>query len=58
MGDTIVLVTISDFPKDCPARATYQVGKLPLDAAVEIEAIALSGDLVVAEAGPCPCART
>ncbi|XP_063827791.1 2-iminobutanoate/2-iminopropanoate deaminase [Ostrinia nubilalis] len=46
------------FPKDCPARATYQVGKLPLGAAVEIEAIALSGDLVVAEAGPCPCART
>uniref|UniRef100_A0A2A4JF56 Uncharacterized protein n=1 Tax=Heliothis virescens TaxID=7102 RepID=A0A2A4JF56_HELVI len=46
------------FPKDFPARATYQVGKLPLDAAVEIEAIALSGDLVVAEAGPCPCART
>uniref|UniRef100_A0A2H1X0W4 SFRICE_010766 n=1 Tax=Spodoptera frugiperda TaxID=7108 RepID=A0A2H1X0W4_SPOFR len=46
------------FPKDYPARATFQVGKLPLDAAVEIEAIALSGDLVVAEAGPCPCART
>ncbi|XP_045767090.1 rutC family protein HP_0944-like [Maniola jurtina] len=45
------------FPKDCPARATYQVGKLPLGAAVEIEAIALSGDLVVTEAGPCPCAR-
>ncbi|KOB76132.1 Ubiquitin fusion degradation protein 1-like protein [Operophtera brumata] len=46
------------FPKDYPARATYQVAKLPQDAAVEIEAIALSGDLVVAEAGPCPCART
>ncbi|KAM3966171.1 reactive intermediate imine deaminase A homolog UK114 [Aphomia sociella] len=46
------------FPKDCPARATYQVAKLPKDAAVEIEAIALSGDLVVAEAGPCPCSRT
>ncbi|KAF9419024.1 hypothetical protein HW555_004351 [Spodoptera exigua] len=46
------------FPKDCPARATFQVGKLPMDAAVEIEAIALSGDLVIAEAGPCPCART
>ncbi|XP_072947383.1 2-iminobutanoate/2-iminopropanoate deaminase [Epargyreus clarus] len=45
------------FPKDCPARATYQVAKLPLGAAVEIEAVALSGDLVVAEAGPCPCAR-
>ncbi|XP_053606639.1 2-iminobutanoate/2-iminopropanoate deaminase-like [Plodia interpunctella] len=46
------------FPKDYPARATYQVAKLPMGAAVEIEAIALSGDLVVAEAGPCPCART
>ncbi|CAH0584294.1 unnamed protein product [Chrysodeixis includens] len=65
---TILLARISDFQvvnqvyaeyfsKDCPARATFQVGKLPLDAAVEIEAIALSGDLVVAEAGPCPCAR-
>ncbi|RVE41971.1 hypothetical protein evm_013380 [Chilo suppressalis] len=46
------------FPKDCPARATYQVARLPMGAAVEIEAIALSGDLVIAEAGPCPCART
>ncbi|KAL0822533.1 hypothetical protein ABMA28_004580 [Loxostege sticticalis] len=66
---TILLASMDDFqavnqvyaeyfPKDCPARATYQVGKLPLGAAVEIEAIALSGDLVVAEAGPCPCART
>lgn len=43
----------SDFPKNCPARATYQVGRLPLGAAVEIEAIALSGDLVI-EAAPCP----
>ncbi|KOB63624.1 Ubiquitin fusion degradation protein 1-like protein [Operophtera brumata] len=40
------------FRKDYPARATYQVAKLPMGAAVEIEAIALSGDLVVAEAGP------
>ncbi|VVC86723.1 unnamed protein product [Leptidea sinapis] len=45
------------FPRDCPARATYQVAKLPLGAAVEIEAIALSGDLVIAEAGPCPCSK-
>ena len=50
-------VYVSVFPKDFPARATFQVGKLPMDAAVEIEAIALSGDLVVAEAGPCPCAK-
>ncbi|XP_026730865.1 uncharacterized protein LOC113495990 [Trichoplusia ni] len=59
MGDFQVVnqVYAEYFPKDCPARATFQVGKLPLDAAVEIEAIALSGDLVVAEAGPCPCAR-
>ncbi|XP_075979119.1 reactive intermediate imine deaminase A homolog UK114 [Anticarsia gemmatalis] len=46
------------FTKDHPARATFQVAKLPRDAAVEIEAIALSGDLVIAESGPCPCART
>lgn len=49
---------ISDFTKDQPARATFQVAKLPKDAEVEIEAIALSGDLVVAVAGPCPCTRT
>ncbi|XP_023948801.2 2-iminobutanoate/2-iminopropanoate deaminase-like [Bicyclus anynana] len=45
------------FTRDCPARATFQVGKLPLGAAVEIEAIALSGDLTIAEAGPCPCSK-
>ncbi|KAI5645400.1 endoribonuclease l-PSP domain-containing protein [Phthorimaea operculella] len=45
------------FQGDYPARATYQVAKLPKDAAVEIECIALSGDLVVAEAGPCPCSK-
>ncbi|KAI5645401.1 endoribonuclease l-PSP domain-containing protein [Phthorimaea operculella] len=45
------------FTKDCPARATYQVAKLPKDAAVEIECIALSGDLVISEVGPCPCTR-
>ncbi|XP_022124732.1 2-iminobutanoate/2-iminopropanoate deaminase [Pieris rapae] len=65
---TILLANLDDFqvvnqiyaqyfPKDPPARATYQVARLPLGAAVEIEAIALSGDLVIAEAGPCPCAR-
>lgn len=47
----------SDFKKYAPARATYQVAKLPMGAAVEIEAIALSGELVVSEAGPCPCTR-
>ncbi|CAB3251609.1 unnamed protein product [Arctia plantaginis] len=66
---TILLANMEDFPavnkiyaeyftKDQPARATFQVAKLPKDAAVEIEAIALSGDLVVAVAGPCPCTRT
>ncbi|OWR51745.1 2-iminobutanoate/2-iminopropanoate deaminase-like [Danaus plexippus] len=45
------------FTKDCPARASYQVARLPLGASVEIEVVALSGDLVIAEAGPCPCAR-
>lgn len=48
---------VSDFKKYAPARATYQVAKLPLGAAVEIEAIALSGPVVVTEAGPCPCTR-
>jgi 2-iminobutanoate/2-iminopropanoate deaminase len=32
------------FPKDPPARTTIQAGKLPLDMAVEIDAIALGGD--------------
>lgn len=51
------LISFTDFPKACPARMTYEVSRLPLGAAVEIEAIALCGDLVIAEAGPCPCAR-
>ncbi len=29
------------FPTDPPARSTFQVGKLPLDAMVEIEAVAV-----------------
>ncbi|CAH1155620.1 unnamed protein product [Phaedon cochleariae] len=33
------------FKKDFPARSTYQVGKLPLNAAVEIEVIAAIGDV-------------
>lgn len=33
----------SFFPKDPPARTTIQAAKLPLDIAVEIEAIALPG---------------
>ncbi|CAB3251611.1 unnamed protein product [Arctia plantaginis] len=45
------------FPKYSPARATFQVAKLPKDAEVEIEAIALSGDLIVtvAKSDPCKC---
>lgn len=31
------------FTKDYPARSTFQVGKLPLGAMVEIEAIAVTG---------------
>jgi 2-iminobutanoate/2-iminopropanoate deaminase len=31
------------FPKDPPARATFQVAKLPLDGLVEIEAVAYMG---------------
>ncbi|XP_052741778.1 2-iminobutanoate/2-iminopropanoate deaminase-like [Bicyclus anynana] len=65
---TVLLVNMDDFQvfnkvyaeyfsKDCPARSTYQVSKLPLGAAVEIEAVALCGDLVIEEMGTCPCAR-
>ena len=32
------------FPTDRPARTCIQVARLPLDAAVEIEAIAVTGD--------------
>lgn len=31
---------VSDFPSPAPARATYQVAALPLDAKIEIECIA------------------
>ncbi|KAH8233958.1 hypothetical protein KR032_005018 [Drosophila birchii] len=31
------------FNKDCPARSCFQVAKLPMDALVEIESIALTG---------------
>ncbi|XP_071498695.1 2-iminobutanoate/2-iminopropanoate deaminase-like isoform X1 [Diadema antillarum] len=34
------------FPTKHPARAAYQVARLPLDAAVEIEAIAVLGHIV------------
>ncbi|GJQ84156.1 hypothetical protein Trydic_g2835 [Trypoxylus dichotomus] len=33
------------FKKDFPARSTFQVGKLPMGASVEIEVIAASGDV-------------
>ncbi|XP_015518128.1 2-iminobutanoate/2-iminopropanoate deaminase isoform X1 [Neodiprion pinetum] len=53
---TILLNSIDDFSavnevykefftKDYPARSTFQVGKLPLGAKVEIEAIALTGEV-------------
>ncbi|XP_017786712.1 PREDICTED: ribonuclease UK114 [Nicrophorus vespilloides] len=53
---TIFLNDINDFPavndvykefftKDFPARSTYQVGKLPLGATVEIEVIACTGEV-------------
>lgn len=31
---------VSDFPSPAPARATYQVAALPMDAKIEIECIA------------------
>ncbi|CAD7083029.1 unnamed protein product [Hermetia illucens] len=33
------------FSHDCPARSAFQVARLPLDALVEIECIALTGDV-------------
>lgn len=53
---TVLLADIKDFPvineiyeeyfgENPPARSTFQVGKLPLDARIEIEAIAASGDV-------------
>lgn len=36
---------ITVFSKNFPARSTVQVAKLPLNAAVEIEAIALVGEV-------------
>lgn len=33
------------FCKDFPARSCFQVAKLPMDALVEIECIALTGDV-------------
>lgn len=35
-----VVWMVSDFPSPAPARATYQVAALPLDAKIEIECIA------------------
>lgn len=36
-SDTVYL---ADFPAPAPARSTYQVAALPLDAKIEIECIA------------------
>jgi hypothetical protein len=36
----VVVWMFSDFPSPAPARATYQVAALPLDAKIEIECIA------------------
>lgn len=38
-------IRVSVFHSDFPARSTIQIAKLPLDAAIEIEAIALTGDV-------------
>lgn len=39
------MLCFSVFTKDFPARSCIQVAKLPLDAAFEIEAIALTGEI-------------
>lgn len=36
----IQMVFVADFPAPAPARSTYQVAALPLDARIEIECIA------------------
>ncbi|KAG5887849.1 hypothetical protein JTB14_005615 [Gonioctena quinquepunctata] len=56
LKSTIMLRNIDDFStvnevykqyfkRDFPARSTFQVGKLPINAAVEIEVIAAVGDV-------------
>lgn len=34
------ICNIADFPSPAPARSTYQVAALPMDAKIEIECIA------------------
>jgi len=34
------MVCVTDFPAPFPARSTYQVAALPLDAKIEVECIA------------------
>lgn len=41
------MLFISVFGTDSPARSCFQVGKLPLNGLVEIEAIAATGDVKV-----------
>ena len=41
VNDRLIMVHIvSDFPSPAPARSTYQVASLPMDAKIEIECIA------------------
>jgi enamine deaminase RidA (YjgF/YER057c/UK114 family) len=40
-GDRFCFSISADFPEKPPARSTFQVARLPLDARLEIEAIAL-----------------
>jgi len=39
-NDLTVLKMVSDFHSPSPARSTYQVAALPMDAKIEIECIA------------------
>jgi len=41
----VCLSAVSVFNKDFPARSCFQVAKLPMDALVEIECIALTGSV-------------
>lgn len=45
ISQIICCLTLTVFLNKFPARSTYQVGKLPMDAEVEIEAIAIAAPI-------------
>ncbi|KAJ8974840.1 hypothetical protein NQ317_006179 [Molorchus minor] len=49
LGSEQYIQQLKIFAKDFPARSAFQVAKLPLNAKVEIEAIAATGNLLLYE---------